>query len=592
MSQPERPETDGEAVHQSRYVHGSSPTEQRRLEELSAWRKVMMTPVEVPVLIVGGGPVGLCASLLLARHGVPSLLIERHPGASLYPKARLVNTRSMEVFRQIGLERAVRAIGLPPELARHAIWAKTLAGEEVRRVVLAMADSDAMAALSPTLACTTSQEVLEPALLAAIGQRGLGEVRFGCELVTLSQDDAGVTATVLDRAGGEETYVRARYLVGADGAHSRVRELLGIRMEGPAGLGHSINILFRADLTPWVAGRSLNLCFIQQPGAAGVLLAVDGATRWYYQAFYFPSAGQRAEDFTPERCVALLRAAMGVPDLAVEIARVAPWSSAARVAERFAEGRVFLMGDAAHEMPPAGGFGMNTGIQDAHNLAWKLAAVLGDWAGPALLDTYRDEREPVGRRVTEQTLANLTSLRRVDAGSAEEAGRPRDAGLRSGRPELFNELGLIFGAAYASAAVVPDGTLPPEVANPVTEYVPTASPGCRAPHTWLEHGGERRSTLDLFGAAFVLLAGAAGEAWRREGLAVAAERHVPLHAYTVGPGGDLADPDGTWPAAYGVECDGAVLVRPDGHVAWRASTAASKPRATLDRVLAGVLGNG
>jgi len=544
-----------------------------------------MKTINIPVLIVGGGPVGLCASILLSHHGVPSLLVERHTGTSLYPKARLVNARTMEIFRQCGLEQAVREISLPPEQSRHAIWARTLVGEELQRRTIFTAAPDLSAGVSPTFGCTTSQEVLEPVLLRCARQFNLGQVRFSSELTTFIQDGSGISATLLDREQGEQTQVRAQYLIGADGAHSRVREVLGIPMVGPAGLGHTMSILFQADLSRWVAGRSINLAFLQHPDAPGVLVASDGVHRWVFGASYSPSAGQRAEDFTPERCIELVRTAVGVPDVPVEVLRAAPWTSSAQVAARFRQGRVFLAGDAAHQMPPAGGFGMNTGLQDVQNLAWKLAAVLGGWAGPALLETYEREREPVDRWTTEQTLRNLASLRRVGTGATE-----KDTSMHEGRQELFHEQGLIFAAAYESAAVLPDGTAPTEVTNPVTDYAPTAHPGCRAPHIWLERAGQRLSTLDLFGTSFVLLAGRTGTAWCQAAANVAHARRLPVHAFTVGAQGDLVDPGGSWATSYGVEQDGAVLVRPDGHVAWRARSCVTNPAETLLGVLASMLG--
>lgn len=544
-----------------------------------------MKTIEIPVLIVGGGPVGLCVSILLSHHGVPSLLVERHTGTSIYPKARLVNTRTMEIFRECGLEQAVREISLPPEQSRHAIWARTLVGEELQRRTFDTVTPDLSEGVSPTFGCTTSQEVLEPVLLSCARQCTLGQVRFGSELTTFVQDGSGVSATLLDREQGEQMQVRAQYLIGADGAHSRVREVLGISMVGPGEMGYTMNILFQADLSRWVAGRSINLAFIQHPDAPGVLLASDGEDPWVFQAFYSPAAGQRAEDFTSERCMALVRTAVGMPDLSVEVLRAAPWSSSARVAARFREGRVLLAGDAAHEMTPAGGFGMNSGIQDVHNLAWKLAAVLAGWVGPALLETYGHEREPVDRWITEQALRNLASIRCVGTESTEE-----DTSMHEGRQEFFHEQGLIFGAAYESAAVVSDGTALPEVANPVTDYVPTAHPGCRAPHVWLVRAGQRLSTLDLFGMEFVLLAGRTGTAWCQAAAEGAHAQRVPFHTFTVGPQGDLVDPDGSWATTYGVEQDGAVLVRPDGHVAWRSRSSVPNPAQTLETVLSSMLG--
>jgi putative polyketide hydroxylase len=549
-----------------------------------ARRKATMKTIEIPVLIVGGGPVGLCASILLSQHGVPSLLVERHTGTSLYPKARLVNTRTMEIFRECGLEQAVRGISLPPEQTRHAIWARTLVGEELQRRTFDTVTPDLSEKVSPTFGCTTSQEVLEQVLLNCARQCNLAQVRFGSELTTFVQDGAGISATLFDHGQGEQIQVHAQYLIGADGAHSRVREVLGIPMVGPSDLGYTVNILFQADLSRWVSGRSINLAFLQHPDAPGVLLTSDGAYRWVFQAFYSPAAGQHAEDFTPEHCTELIRTAVGVPDLSVEVLRAAPWNPAARVAARFREGRVLLAGDAAHEMTPAGGFGMNTGIQDAHNLAWKLAAVLREWARPALLESYEREREPVDRWITEQTLHNLASIRRLSSGATE-----KDTSMYEGRQEFFHEQGMIFGATYASAAVLQDGSPLPTVTNPVTDYVPTAHPGCRAPHVWLGRAGQRLSTIDLFGTSFVLLAGRTGTAWCQAVTEGASARRFPLRAFTVGIQGDLIDPGGSWATTYGVEQDGAVLVRPDGHVAWRTGSSAPNPAQKLQEVLASVL---
>jgi hypothetical protein len=228
---------------------------------------------------------------------------------------------------------------------------------------------------------------------------------------------------------------------------------------------------------------------------------------------------------------------------------------------------------------------MNTGIQDVHNLAWKLAAVLAGWAGPALLESYQREREPVDRWITAQTLHNLASIRRIGSGEASA-----DTGMYEGRQEFFHEQGMIFAGSYESAAVLPDGTALPELANPVTEYVPTARPGCRAPHVWLERAGQRLSTLDLFGTSFVLLVGRTGTAWCQAAAEVAHARCLPLHAFMVGAQGDLVDPYGTWATTYGVKQDGAVLVRPDGHVAWRSRSCVTNPGQALQGVLASVLG--
>jgi putative polyketide hydroxylase len=539
--------------------------------------------IDVPVLIAGGGPVGLSASLMLSRLGVPSLLVERHPGTSLHPKARGINARTMEIFRQCGVEDAIRAAGLRSDEVRYIIWARTLAGEELERRVPWRSRPEGVP-LTPAPHCLCAQDDLEPVLRRHAEALGPGTLRFGTELVALEPRDEFVIAILRDERGGASR-LRARYLIAADGARSRIREALGIPMRGIPALYRSINVLMHADLGPWVADRPAALYFIEQPGLRATFLTINGANRWGFLINSLPVTAD-VDEYTPERCAAIVRQAAGVPDLPVEILGVDPWTAAAQVAEHYRSGPVFLAGDAAHHMPPTGGFGLNTGVQDVHNLVWKLAAVLHGWAGPALLDTYEAERRPYGLAITEQSLMNSVSMGRVPDAESLDVG----AAAARARPEFLNELGMVFGATYDSAAIVPDGTPPPAVGNPVTEYVPVARPGHRAPHVWLERDGRRVSALDLFGPGFVLLTGPAGAAWRDAGHAVAAELKVPLEAYTVGPGGEVADVAGDWTMAYGVEADGAVLVRPDGYVAWRIRSGSADRGGHFGRVLKGVLG--
>jgi 2-polyprenyl-6-methoxyphenol hydroxylase-like FAD-dependent oxidoreductase len=528
-----------------------------------------MATLEVPVLIVGGGPVGLCSSLLLSRHGVPSLLVERHPGTSIHPRARGVNMRTMEFFRVWGVEDAVRAAGSALVETGTVIVTTTLAGAELSRITIGGAAPGADDA-SPARACQCAQDALEPVLLAHARTYGHGTFRFHCALEDFTQDAEGVTAMLRDRQSGETTTVRARYLIAADGASSGIRATLGVPVTGPGVLRSQISILCRADLTALVAHRPAILYRVNNPEVTGVFMAVNLTDRWDFVTAV--GRGERTELPTPERCREIIRMAAGVRDLDVEILQVLPWNLAAQVAEQFRTGRVFLMGDAAHVIPPTGGYGMNTGVADAHNLAWKLTAVLGGWAGPALLDSYDTERLPAGCFAMREALLN-----------APRAQTPNP------RPEQFSHLGMALGISYTSDAVIPDGTAAPAVANPVTDYLPTARPGHRAPHVWLARDGERVSTIDLYDTAFTLLAGAAGRGWCAAADQVARSLGVPLRAYRIGEG-DLTDPDGRWAPTYGVAGDGAVLVRPDGYVAWRAQEGRGDLAGTLDGVLRGVLG--
>jgi putative polyketide hydroxylase len=533
--------------------------------------------LEIPVLISGGGPVGLTASLLLSQHGVRSLLVERHPGTAITPKARGINARTMEVFRQCGIEAAVREAGLAEGRLGLIVWTETLAGKEIERRVPGRATAKNMA-MTPVKNCLCAQDDLEPVIRRFAEAAGPGELRFNTEMTAFSQRPGAVTGTLTDRTNSAETPFSARYLISAEGAQSRVRRALGVRMAGEEKVYDSVNILFNADLTQWVAHRPSALYFVEQDDLRATFLTINGRDRWGFLIHGIKQYGWRPEDFTPEFCAGLIRKGVGVPELPVTVLGINPWEASAIVADRYRVGDVFLAGDAAHEMPPTGGFGLNTGVQDVHNLVWKLAAVLRGQADATLLDTYHAERQPFGVTVTENALANAMSM-----------GRNARQSKVLPRQQFLNEQGLIFGANYRSGAVLPDGTPAIAVADPVTDYVPAARPGGRAPHVRLTRGGEDISTIDLFGPHFTLLTGRDGAAWRQAARAIAIS-WPPLRAYTVGGKGELGDPEGIWHEAYGVEADGAVLVRPDGYVAWRSRSGASGPQEILRVALDSVLG--
>ncbi len=524
---------------------------------------------EFPVVIVGGGPVGLTASILLSRASIRSLLVERHPGTAVHPKARAINVRSMEMYRQCGVEAAIREAGLPPQHSAMIIWAKTLAGEEIERRVPWRAGPQA-ATVSPVRNCLCSQDDLEP-VLRRFAEQGPGELRFSTEATALQQDAGGITVHLADRAGRANTNIRASYVIAADGAHSPIRKRLGVNMLGKADVYDSVNIAFKADLTPWTSERPAPLYFIENEKIRGSILTVNGRERWAFLISAMAAFGLTANDITHARAIELIRLAVGVPDLAIEISAIGPWTASAHVAEQYRWGRIFLAGDAAHEMPPTGGFGMNTGLQDVQNLCWKLAAVLTGAASPDLLDTYHDERQPVARAITEQSLLNATSMGRMEQ-TRKNAGA---------RPEYLNEQGMIFGAAYASRAVVPDGSPPPAIANAVTEYVPSARPGARAPHVFFPHDGTKLSTIDVVGDGFALLAAGEGGAWIAAARDVAGKIALPLTSLMIA--------DQTFASAYGLDASGAVLVRPDGHVGWRSRAISSDPAGSLRDAITAIM---
>jgi putative polyketide hydroxylase len=374
--------------------------------------------------------------------------------------------------------------------------------------------------------------------------------------------------------------VRADYLVAADGPRSPVRERLGIGHTGAGDLFHSVSIAFEAGrLADAVGDRGFFCAYLTNEQGPGVLLPVDNERSWVLHAPLQAELGETLEDFTDGRCAEAIGTATGVPDLEVKITGKAQWTAADRVVERFSDGRVFLAGDSAHEMSPTGAYGANTGIQDAHNLAWKLAAVLDGWAGPGLLETYDLERRPV---------AAATSARAA-ARSAEHS-HPGYT-VRTGLKRQPVTLAMVLGYRYYSSAVVGarcDGSVIPQ------DFRPTAEPGSRAPHIWLKRSGARLSTLDLYERTPVLLSGPDGGAWHSAGMR-AAGRGVPLACYRVGHGADydmVPDDGSDWAQLHGTDSDGAVLVRPDGFVAWRARTSGTDPERVLAEVLDTVLSRG
>jgi putative polyketide hydroxylase len=536
---------------------GSNP---RRQDAVTAGRTaddVRRDAIEAPVLIVGAGPAGLSLAVSLSRAGVRSALVERHPGTSIHPKARGVNVRTTEILRQWDLAEAAQAAGISAADSGFFFRGPSLAAPEFRRFGGGGKAAE-LEALSPEGWLVIAQDALEPVLLDGVRRLGLCDVRFRHELISFATDDEGVLAEVLDREAGRRYRVRARYLVGADGAASPTREGLGVQLVGHGPLVHNASILFRADLAAIVADRRSAVYYIVDdeserprgypmsvgnPPPAGVFLAINNTDRWLLVIGH--DGDESLADLDDPTCVAAVRRAVGVPDLQVEVLSRMPWTPAARVAERYGTGRVFLAGDAAHEMTPSGAFGLNTGMADAHNLGWKLAAVLQGWAGPGLLETYDTERRPVGH------LAAGESYRQF---ADQTAARP------------FGNWGVIFGAAYASAAIEPDGTPAPEVADAAADYVPVARPGHRAPHIVLRTVAGERSILDAFGDGFALVTRSAD--WAQAGETVAGRTAMPLAVTRLGGSLAPADP-GAFERLYGIGDDGLVLVRPDGHVGWR-----------------------
>ncbi|MFJ8793276.1 FAD-dependent oxidoreductase [Streptomyces sp. NPDC102462] len=541
----------------------------------------------IPVLIVGGSLVGLSLSLFLGRLGVPHMLVERHSGTSVHPRGRGNNVRTMELFRVAGIEPGIKAAASPLAGNHGILQAPTLVGDAGEWLFKQIDPGGGLARLSPTGWCLCSQNDLEPVLLHSARALG-GDLRYSHRMESFEQDAEGVTATVLDRTTDERYTVRADYLVAADGPRSPVRHSLGIGQSGPGDLFANVSVTFRSKLLADVVGdRHFICCYLNNPEADGALLPIDNKERWVFHAPWHPER-ERLEEFTEERLQRHIRRAVGVPDLDVEITGKASWRAAERVADQYTSGRVLLAGDSAHEMSPTGAFGCNTGVQDAHNLAWKLAAVLDGWAGPGLLETYETERRPVA----------LATSARASARSVEHShpGFVPAPGVGGGRRGGI--LNVVLGYHYPQGAVVgadPEQPVVPE------ELRLAGQPGSRAPHLWLRRDGERVSTIDLYERSMVLLTDAPDDAgWHTAARRIAEQDGVRLDAYRIGPGADADltyDTEGAtgpvdWTRLHGTTADGAVLVRPDGFVAWRSSCAVADPEAELRGVLGEVLRTG
>jgi len=530
---------------------------------------------QVPVLIVGGGLVGLSTAVFLAQHGIASVAIERLRGVLALPRAAHFHLRTLELFRTAGVEDQVRRQSereFTPEGAIVAL--ESLAGKQIAAFIPSL--NEGVEALSPSRRLFITQPGLEPILRARAEQAG-ATVLDGTELIAVAQDADGVTATVRDVDSGVERALRASYLVGADGPHSKTRELLGIPFDGRGVFSNSMTIYFHADVAKLMAGRNLNVMYIINAAMSGFIrLDKDNQAGFLVVNTVGdtgkPEAANPAADTSEKRLLELVRAGIGVPDIPVNIDGVARWRAVSDVARRYGVGRVFLAGDAAHVMPPNGGFGGNTGVHDAHNLAWKLALVLKGSAGPDLLSTYDLERRPIGKFTVEQAYTRYVTR------SAPYLG------AKDFEPQA-SDLDIELGYLYHSPAIVADVASESIHEDPRTSF---GRPGSRAPHLWLEAAGKRISTLDLFGQGFVLLAARDGAAWITAARgAVKSFAGLDFEVHHVG--GDLRDPKDQFTAAYGLTDSGAVLVRPDGFVAWRARAIPGDPAGALYRVLASLL---
>lgn len=577
-----------------------------------------MANLRTTVLIVGSGPTGGALGVLLGRLGVPATIVTRAAWVSDTPRAHITNQRTMEIMRAVGLEAACRRQATGNALMANLPMLTAIAGEEFGRLWTWGNDpsrvSDYLSA-SPCEMCDVPQSRLEPILLGEAA-------RVGCRLLFshLLEDFAdlgdGVTATVRDLVSGETHEVHADYLVGADGGQSMVAERLGLPMEGTSGLANAINVRCTADLERYVAKRPGSLFWVLQPDRpSGLGNAMFRMVRpWDQWVVGFSYVDTDAGELTPERARQLIVELVGDEQIEVTIDEISLWRIHHLIAGRYSDGRVLCAGDAVHRHPPMNGLGANTCIQDAFNLAWKLAFVTRGVAAPALLDTYTAERQPVGRAIVDRAIDSwrqvpeLVAALGVDPGApaherqaafadfhadTETGARRRAAFLdvcRS-RAYTYHAHGVELNQIYRSPAVIADGPVPDPPRDPQLFYWPTLTPGARLPHCWVGPPLAPVSTLDLARPdRFTLLTGRGGERWRTIAEEVGDRLGAPVATVTIGAGGDHADLYGDWAALTEEDETGCVLVRPDQHIAWRCNTAPAQPRETLEAHLRTILG--
>lgn len=583
-----------------------------------------MEAIEVPVLIVGGGGCGLSSSIFLSDHGVGHLLVERHADTSRLPKAHYLNQRTLEIFRQHGLDGAVAEQGAPLEKFGKVRWQTSLTGDGPldARVIHEIdafgggALRETYAAAGPVLPTKLPQLRLEPILRRHAEQRNPGRIRFGQELAAFSDDGDRVIAEVRDAETGEITTVAARYLVAADGGRT-VGAALGVQMQGVPGMVDVTTAYFSADLSAWWHDGTIITWFLNpyRPDLSSTLLEMGptwGKRCEEWCLHFVPGGADRSDE---QAIVSRIREVLGLPGVDLTLHKVMHWTVEGVLADRYRDGRVLLVGDAAHRQPPTTGLGLNGGIQDAHNLAWKLAAVLTGRAHDSLLDTYEAERRPLGKHnvdwgvstwfhhkiISEAAIGlgqHIPPQRRASAFSAYFDPSPVGAAVRARAAEILRTHraecqahDLEIGFAYEGGAVIPDGSQPPRRAPMADVYHPTTRPGHLLPHAWIERNGRRLSTHDLTGAAtsFALLTGPAGTPWCKAAAHVAEKFSIPIIAARIGNGAECADVDGRWAAVRQITDEGAILVRPDNHVAWRSMSGSENPANVLGNAISLIL---
>lgn len=561
-----------------------------------------MTVIETDVLVVGAGPAGAAAAALLSSYGVRNIMVNKYSSVANSPRSHITNQRTMEVLRELGVEDEARSWAMPQETMGTTVWASSMAGQEFGRLQTWYAEPRWKAEhdlAAATEICDLPQDRLEPILITAASLRGTTSL-LNTEFKEFTQDADGVTSILRDRITANEYQVRSKYLIGADGARSTIVEQLGLPMEGEMGEGGNINVVFTADLAHLVEHRPADMFWLIQPGSGhagmglGVVRMIQPYRRFMATWGYDPARGE--PELTDELGVEIAHQLIGDDAVDVEIESISTWSVNHMNVTDNMTARVFVAGDAAHRHTPMHGLGSNTSIQDSFNLAWKLAAVIKGEAGPGLLETYRDERVPVARKLVDRVHRTLgvvppmfmalglppTADREAYEAALVALEQPtrESAAMRAqldeaiqGTLPIFNSHGMEMNQSYESPAIVTDGEAAPTPdRDPEFYYHRSTFPGRHIIHAWLTRDQRRVPVIDLVGKGrFTILTGpSGGEEWRAAAGRASAELGIEIAAVTIGRGGDYEDTWGTYARDSEVAEDGALLVRPDHIIGWRA----------------------
>ncbi|MDE0349214.1 MAG: FAD-dependent monooxygenase [Gammaproteobacteria bacterium] len=491
--------------------------------------------INVPVCIIGCGPIGLAGALLLARFGVRSLVVERRDEVNTHPRSRFVDTNTMELMRFLGLEKAVEGTGLGPDWTEYNRWFSTLTGQQIAAIPSPTFHT-VPRNTSPTMPVMTCQDYVEHILLGEARANERVELRYRTEALEVTQDADGATVVVRDLDSGQESAVRADYALGTDGPHSSVREAIGSALETAPLATFSQDVIFEADLSEYVAGRKGGLLYNAAPSGMLVFQPLNGVTRWRCQ---IPKADP--EPLTQAETIARIREAVGTDDeVPISITSTGMWQPTPGCVDRLSRGRVFLAGDAAHISVPTGGMGNNIGFAGIRNLAWKIAYVLKGVSPPGILDTYHVEHRPIALERVATGVHTTECMARIFF--AFYAGQETSEAVRD-TAQYADYDGVLLGFELESALIAKNPEPPPAVNNPTRDFVPAVRAGRRAPHVWVD---ERRnwSVLDWFGMEYALVGGASVAAgrWREAVRRVAENAGFPV-CWQQLPGPDAAPYD-------------------------------------------------